>query len=453
MIRRSRALLFGAFASWIVALAAFAGGWYAARTFGDRMSFGTFVASMLPNREGEFATPRALRDDFAVFWDVWNLVGKEFYTAEPLDQQKMVYGAIKGMLGSLGDEYTVFQEPDAAQQTRESMQGSLEGIGAYIRVKDGEVQIDRPIKNSPAQRAGLLPGDVLVEVDGVKMADLIKGLPEGDGAAKAASKIRGEKGTKAHLVVRRPPATDTFTLDVEREAVPLVSVNGQILPDDVLYIQITDFKANTSEEMDKILRELLPQKPKSVVLDLRNNPGGFLNTAQQVLGHFYNGVALYEDKRGSSLEELKTIDAAEDVKMFDQPLIVLVNGGSASAAEIVAGALRDQRSNTRLIGEKSFGKGSVQNIHTLNDGSSARITIAHWLTPNKSEIHKIGITPQYVVPYSTDTNYPVPCLGEQRPIPGQQNCVDSQLFWGLRMLAGNETPPQPEPTPTPKPAG
>jgi len=453
MIRRSRALLFGTLASWIVAVAAFAGGWYAARTFGDRMDLGTFVASMLPNRQGELATPRALRDDFAVFWDVWNLVDREFYTATPLDQKKMVYGAIKGMLGSLGDDYTVFQEPDAAAQTRESMQGSLEGIGAYIRVKDGQVQIDRPIKNSPASRAGLLPGDVLVEVDGTVMADLIKGLPEGDAAAKAAATIRGQKGTKARLVVRRPPATDTFTLEVVREAVPLVSVNGQMLPGNIAYIQITDFKANTSEELDKIVRELLSHKPSGIILDLRNNPGGFLNTAQQVLGHFYDGVALYEDKHGSQLEELKTIVAADDVKMFDQPLIVLVNGGSASAAEIVAGALRDQRPNTRLVGEKSFGKGSVQNIHTLSDGSSARITIAHWLTPNKSEIHKIGITPQYVVPFSADATYGVPCLGEQQPIPGQQGCADAQFFWGLRMLSSSDVPPQPVPTPTPKPAG
>lgn len=451
MIRRSRAILFGALASWIVAVAAFSGGWYAARSFGDRVDLGTFVASMLPNSEGDLATPRALRDEFAVFWDVWELVGNEFYTLEPVDQKKMVYGAIKGMLGSLGDDYTVFQEPDMAAQSRESMQGSLEGIGAYIRITDGQVLIDRPIKNSPASRAGLLPGDVLVEVDGTVMADYIKGQGDAEAAAHAAAKIRGEKGTKAHLVVRRPPATDTFAVDVPREAVVLISVNGQMLPGNVAYIQITDFKSNTSEEMDKILRTLLPQKPTSIILDLRNNPGGFLNTAQQVLGHFYTGVALYEEKRGGSLEDLKTIDAAEDVRMFDQPLVVLVNGGSASAAEIVAGALRDQRPNTRLVGEKSYGKGSVQNIHTLSDGSSARITIAHWLTPNKSEIHKIGITPQYVVPFSADAAYVVPCLDEQQPAPGQKNCADAQFFWGLRLLTTHETPPPV--TPTAKPAG
>ena len=453
MIRRSRALLYGAVAAWIVAIAAFVGGWASAVRYGDQMSLNTFVASLLPSRPGLMSTPQNVRQNFVVFWDVWDLVNREFYHTEPLNQQKMVYGAIRGMMQSLGDDYTLFQEPDAAAQTRESMQGSLEGIGAYIRVKDGEVQIDRPIRNSPAQKAGLLPGDVLVKVDGTDMTALIKGLSDGDAAAKAATTIRGEKGTLAKLVVRRPPATTTFSVDVLRDAVPLVSVNGQMLDNGIAYVQITDFKGNTTKELDATLRELLPQKPTRVVLDLRNDPGGFLTTAQEVLGHFYDGVALYESDKDGQLKELKTTSAPADVHVFDLPLVVLINGNSASAAEIVAGALRDQRPNTTLLGEKSYGKGSVQNIHTLGDGSSARITIAHWLTPNKSEIHKIGITPQYVVPFSADAPYPVPCIAEQQPAPGQPACADSQLSWGIRMLTSNERPPQITPTPTAKPAG
>src|SRR5262249_39109271 len=157
---------------------------------------------------------------------------------------------------------TVFQEPDIAAQSRESMQGSMEGIGAYIRVTDGQVLIDRPIKDSPAQKAGLLPGDVLVQVDGVDMAGLIKGLKDGEAAARAASKIRGEKGTVAHLLVRRPPASTTFAVDVVRDAVPLISVNGQMLDGDIAYVQITEFKASTTKELDTTLRDLLPRHPK-----------------------------------------------------------------------------------------------------------------------------------------------------------------------------------------------
>jgi carboxyl-terminal processing protease len=453
MIRKSRALLLGSIAAWVVAIFAFVGGWASALTYGDAMDINTFVSSMLPGQSGPSATPKDLRSDFQTFWEVWGLVNREFYTKEPLEQKKMVYGAIRGMLQSLGDDYTVFQEPDVAAQSREHMRGTLEGIGTFLRVTDGEVVIDRPIKNSPAEKAGLLPGDVLVQVDGVDMAALIKGMKDGEAAAAAASKVRGDKGSIAKLVVRRPPATATFTLEIVRDAVPLISVTGQMLEGGVAYVQISEFKSNTNEELNGVLRELLPQNPSSIVLDLRNNPGGFLQSAQEVLGHFYSGVALYEIDADGALKEMKTIDAKDDTRAYELPMVVLINGNSASAAEIVAGALRDTRPNTRLLGDKSFGKGSVQNIHTLNDGSSARITFAHWLTPNKSEIHKIGITPQYQVPFSSDGSFAVPCVGEQRPAEGFASCTDAQLYWGTRLLTSNQTPPAAQPAPTPQPAG
>ena len=314
MIRKSRALLFGSIAAWLVAVAAFAGGWASALTFGDEMDINTFVTSLLPGQSGPSATPKDLRSDFQTFWDVWGLVKREFYHKQPLEQKKMVYGAIRGMLQSLGDDYTVFQEPDAAAQSREHMRGTLEGIGTYLRIANGEVVIDRPIKNSPAEKAGLLPGDVLMQVDGVDMAKLIKGMKDGDASAAAASKVRGDKGSVAKLVVRRPPATTTFTLDIVRDAVPLISVNGQLLDSGVAYVQISEFKSNTNDELNSVLRDLLPKKPTSIVLDLRNNPGGFLQSAQEVLGHFYSGVALYEIIVDGTTKELKTVDASADTR-------------------------------------------------------------------------------------------------------------------------------------------
>jgi C-terminal peptidase (prc) len=450
MIRKSRALLIGAVAAWFVAMVAFAGGWYAARTFGDRMSMFAFIGSTFAKREALNSTPRNLRDEFELFWDVWALVDSEFYSTETVSDQKRVYGAISGMLASLGDNYTSFQEPDIAAQTRETMRGSLEGIGAYIRAEQGVVMIDRPIKNSPAARAGLLPDDILVAIDGVLVSDLIAGLSDGEASSKVASTIRGEKGTIVRLTVRRPPSETTFDIEVERDSVALESAITQVLDGDLLYIHITDFKGNTSEELDKQLRELLPSfTPKGVVLDLRNNPGGYIETAQKILGHFYDGVAFYEKTKASDLTEFKTISADQDVRMFDLPLVVLVNSGSASSSEIVAGALRDLRPNTYLVGETSFGKGTVQNIHTLRDGSSARITIAEWLTPNQSQIHKLGITPEQFVPFDSDVRYAVPCLGEQQPAPGFENCSDSQLYWGMRILIDNELPPTTEPASAP----
>lgn len=446
MVRTSQAFVVGSIVAVFVAIIAFIGGWTAAQTIGNT-PLSAWVGTLF-TPSGPATTPADLKTEFAVFWDVWDLVDQEFYHTDPLDRQKMVYGAIKGMLQSLGDDYTTFQEPDLAAQSRESMQGKFEGIGAYLRVENGEVLIDRPIKGSPAIKAGLQSGDVVVKVDGEELAPLIVGLSETEAAAKAATKIRGPKGSVVTLTIRRAPATTTFDVAITRDEVPLITVNAQMLGDGVAYIQITEFKATTTTALDEALRELLPQKPKSIVLDLRNNPGGFLTTAQEVLGRFYEGPALYEEDSDGKLKQLDTISGPRDLRVFDLPMVVLVNGNSASAAEIVAGALRDQRPNTTLLGEKSFGKGSVQNIHQLRDGSSARITIAHWFTPNKSEIHKIGITPQYVVPASEDTQYAVPCVAERQPPEGQAGCSDAQLAWGLRLLTTQATPPPLAPTPT-----
>jgi carboxyl-terminal processing protease len=442
MIRISRALAFGGVAVLLVGVIAFFGGWFTARALGST-PIDTFVVS-LGNQGVRQDVPEDVRTQFKVFWEVWDLVESEFYQTKPIDQQQLIYGAIEGMLLKLDDKYTSFQQPDLAAQSRESMQGKFEGIGAYLRVENGEIVIDRPIKNSPAAKGGILAGDVIVAVDGQQLKPLTEGLSDGDASAKAATLIRGPKGTTVRLTLRRPPATETFDLELVRDEVPLITVYGEMLDDGVAYIQITEFKATTTANLDEVLGELLPQNPRSIVLDLRNNPGGFLTTAQEVLGRFYDGVALYEEENGGVIKELRTINPPAELRAYNQPMVVLVNAGSASASEIVAGALRDARPNTTLLGETSFGKGSVQNIHQLSDGSSARITIAHWFTPNRSEIHEIGITPQYVVPASEDPQYTVACVAERRPPEGAETCSDAQLSWSLRFLV-TSTPPPPAP--------
>lgn len=441
MVRRSHVTIAAITSGLLVGLIAFVGGWVAARAIGNT-PIDTFIAG-LGNQSAKQETPAALSEQFAVFWQVWDLVEGEFYRQGPLDQQRMVYGAIKGMLASLEDDYTSFQEPDLAAQSRESMEGKFEGIGAYLRVAEGQIVIDRPIKGSPAIEAGIEAGDIIVAVDGAPLADLIAGLDDAEATARAAGKIRGPKGSVVTLTLRRPPASDTFDVAITRDEVPIITVNAQMLDNGVAYIQITEFKATTTQLLDEALAEIVPQQPRSIVLDLRNNPGGFLTTAQEVLGRFYDGVALYEEENGEVIKELRTIGGPEDLRLYDQPMVVLINGGSASAAEIVAGALRDKRPNTSLMGEKSFGKGSVQNIHQLRDGSSARITIAQWFTPNRSEIHRIGITPQYQVAASEDPQYAVPCVVDRRPSEGQSSCSDAQLLWGLRLLVEATPPPSP----------
>jgi carboxyl-terminal processing protease len=430
-----RGLLAGA-----LLLVGFVGGWLSATFFSDRVPFSAAIVSLIgPSQQA----PQQVRDQFGVFWEVWNLIESEFYHRSPLDRQRMVRGAIKGMLTSLDDQYTVYQEPDLAAQTNDHMNGKLGGIGTYLRITDGNAYIYKPIKNSPAVRAGLRQDDQIVQVDGVDIAALIAGLDVNEASVKVTALLRGQPGTPVNLKLRRAADGLEFNITITREDVVVPSVDSQMLDQGVAYIRISEFKANTIGEFDSALRELLPQQPRALILDLRNNPGGFLNSAREVLGRLYDGVALYEENRAGEFDALNTIAGGGDVRVAEIPVVVLINGGSASASEIVAGALRDERQATYLLGEKSFGKGSVQNIHNLSDGGSARITVAHWLTPDKTAIHKLGITPEYEVPYAEDPTSAVPCVADRQPPAGQTSCADTQLAWAIRLLVTGEAPPAP----------
>ncbi|NJP06844.1 MAG: S41 family peptidase [Chloroflexaceae bacterium] len=448
MVRTSHAFILAFAGMFLIAIIAFIGGWTASNAAGNP-PFGSFATTLVfPAENNEANTPSEIEEEFAVFWDVWHLVDEEFYHVDPIDRQQMVYGAIRGMLASLGDDYTIFQEPEIAEKSRESMSGKFEGIGVYMSVRDGQLIVERPIKQSPAMKAGLLSGDVIVAVDGVAMAPFIRELGESKAMEEASTRIRGEKDSTVTLTIYRETTDTTFDVDIVRDEVPLISVYGQMLANGVAYIAITEFKATTTKELDEILRELLPQNPTGIVLDLRNNPGGFLTTAQEVSGRFYEGTALYEEDSQGHITELRTIGAEQDMQVFDLPMLVLLNGRSASASEIVAGALRERRPNTILLGERSFGKGSVQNVHKMRDESSVRITIAQWLTPDQNHIHKVGITPDFVVPYLQEDRFAVPCIAEQQPPEGLDTCQDSQLSWSLRLLTDHDPADQLAPTGT-----
>ncbi len=436
--------IIGKIIQWLAVIAiAFLGGWVTGRIVGVS-PIDVFITGV-SNADARLLTPGERRQQATIFWDVWDLVEGNFYRPEVIDRKRMIYGAIRGMLATLDDPYTFFQEPEEAQQNRESMEGRYEGIGAYLRVENGMIIIDRPIPGSPAMQAGLQPGDIILAVDDQLLAELIAGLNDRDASARAISLIRGPAGTVVRLTIRRPAEDRVFTVAITRAAIPIITVNSALLDDGIAYIQITEFKATTTELLDNAIAELRPRRPRAIVLDLRNNSGGFLTTAQEVLGRFYDGIALYEQERGGVQKELRTITAAPDRRLFDIPMVVLVNGSSASAAEVVAGALRDQRPDTVLLGERTFGKGSVQNIYTLRDGSSVRITIARWLTPSGEAINGVGITPQHVVPASNELKYAAPCVPDRIAV---QNCADAQLYWALRLLREGIAPPPPPLTET-----
>jgi len=443
MVRVSRAMVVGAFVSTIVACIAFIGGIAVALRWGNALPV---VAALGPVGAAQRQTPNNVEDTFRVFWEVWGLVDDKFYHTEPIDYQKMTYGAINGMLKSLGDDYTLFEEPEDAAQTRERMSGQFEGIGAYVEFKDGKLLIVSPIEESPAEKAGIQAGDQVLKVDGVELAPQLEGLDANDASRKAANLIRGPKGTSVNLTIFRSSSNETLELSITRDAIPLISVRQKMLAGNIAYVQLSEFKETTTDELDRALTDVLAQEPAGLILDLRNNPGGLLSTAREALGRFLpGGVALKEQFSDGSTDVLEVIRDGNAPRAFDVPMVVLTNGGSASASEILAGALRD-RGRATLVGEKTFGKGSVQSVERLSDGSSARITIAHYLTPNDHEVHKIGISPDVYVPFLQDEQYTVD-LPQLRPIdPEAVN--DSQLWWALKVLTSSERPSFPTPTPT-----
>ena len=442
MIRRSRAWAQTVVVALAVAVVAFTAGVVVTLRWGD--AFPLAVATT-QTASAQRTTPADLRADFAIFWEVWNLVDSKFYHTEPLDRQKMVHGAINGMLASLGDDYTVFEDASAAATTRERIAGQFEGIGAYIDYADDKLTIASPIEGSPAERAGLLTGDIVVKVDSTELAPLLNGLDRNQATTKAVSLIRGPKGSMVQLTVRRPATNETLEFAIRRDAVPLISVRSKLV-DQIAYIQISEFKETTTAELDQALNELLPQQPRGIVLDLRNNPGGLLPTAQDVLGRFLpDGTALIEEFGDGNTQTIAVRRDGSAPTAFDTPMVVLVNGGSASASEIVAGALRD-RNRATLLGEKTFGKGSVQSVERLSGGASARITIAHWFTPNRDEIHGKGIEPQYYVPPAQDEQYRVALPQRRAGDPTEVN--DAQLWWAIQTLTTDQRPAFPRPTPT-----
>lgn len=337
--------------------------------------------------EQDAATPDEMEELFAPFWEAWNLVHKN-YVDQPVDDMAMMRGAINGMMQSLGDPHTTYMDPETYKEANEDLEGSYEGIGAYVDVTADYLTVTSPIPGSPAEKVGLLPGDKIIAIDGEDMT--------GVDAELARRKVLGPAGSTVTLTIARKD-TDPFDVTITRQQITVASASGKMLEGDIAYIQLTTFGANTTSELQNTLNELLSQNPKAVILDLRNNGGGYLQTAVEVTSQFIDsGVVLYEQFGDGSRD---SYDVVAGGKMTDAkiPMIVLINEGSASASEIVAGALQDV-GRAKLLGTVSYGKGSVQNwIPLSGDNGAARITIARWLTPNERAIDKVGLTPDYAV--------------------------------------------------------
>jgi carboxyl-terminal processing protease len=313
-------------------------------------------------------------------------------------RRELDYGAARGMTEALADDYTVFLEPLRGAPLREELAGEYEGIGIWVEHPEGQFTIVAPIAGSPAARADLRAGDVIVAADGRNLGEL-----ETDAAM---SLIRGPKGSSVILTIRRPGVPETFNVTVNREAIEIPAVVYEAQADGkVAHITVAIFGDNTTRELDAALKRAKDESVAGIVLDLRGNGGGWVTSAQEMIGRFIPedaGPALYQDldlEDGDDLISEPIVGGGESA--FDIPLVVLTDGGTASASEIVAGAIRDYDRGT-IVGEPSFGKGLVQRVHDFEDGSSARVTFARWLTPDQHPIPDEGLTPDIVVANEPD---------------------------------------------------
>ena len=320
--------------------------------------------------------------DFSLFWDAWAIIQEKHANKDSLDYQNMIFGAISGMVNSLGDPYTVFMDPEESKQFQDNISGSFEGVGMEIGIRNRQLQVISPLEGTPAKAAGLRPGDIIIQIDDTFARNL--------SLNEAVSLIRGPKGTEVILSILHEDWSETKDFPIVRDVIKIYSLKWEILEDDIAYIQLFHFSEPAIRAFKEAANKILASSVERIILDLRGNPGGFLEVSVDIAGWFLtkDQVVVTEDF-GAEGEEV-IYKAEGNGRLGDYPLIILMNQGSASASEILAGALRDHK-GVKLVGEKSFGKGSVQELQNLPGDSSLKVTVANWLTPSGDHISDVGL--------------------------------------------------------------
>lgn len=340
--------------------------------------------------------PKEVNFDFKLFWDTYDLVSKKYIDKGSIDPQKLYYGAIQGMVAAIGDPYTTFLPPEQQRVAKEELGGSFEGVGLQLGYnKDKRLVVIAPLKGTPAEKAGVKPGDLILKINDKDTISL--SLPE------AVGLIRGSRGTTVKLTLFSNSGDKPKEITITRDTIIVKSVEFEIKKTptgkNIAYIRLSRFGEKTKSEWEKAVSAVLDEEVDGVVLDVRNNPGGFLEGAVYIASEFFDSdkVVIKEDAKG----ERQTFSVSRSGRLTKTPLVVLVNRGSASASEIVAGAVQD-RKRGKLVGETTFGKGSIQSAEDLPQGTGIHITTDKWLTPTGKSVTNTGLAPDIKIEEDDD---------------------------------------------------
>lgn len=435
-MNKSINVVLGSLVAIILLAGAFSGGFIAGQLIPSAGQV-PFLSDLIPSLptvapEQTSATPDELQSLFAPFWEAWNIVHTQ-YVEQPVDDVTLMQGAIRGMMDALGDDQTFYMDPEVYKDETLYLQGEYEGIGAYVDMEGEYLTIVSPIAGSPAEQAGLQPEDKIIAIDGVDMT----GTPP----EEVRLKVLGPEGSTVILTIQREGEPEPLEFTITRARITIRSAEGEMLEEGIAYVDINTFGDRTTQELRATLDNLMSQNPRGMIIDLRNNGGGYLTTTIEVSSEFIEeGTIMYEEYGDGRRDEYK---ASGNGQATDIPIVVLINAGSASASEILAGALQDY-DRAILIGEQSYGKGSVQNWQPLsNDQGAVRVTVAKWLTPKERAIDKVGLAPDVFVEM-----IPEDFTAEQDPQ------LDAAVETLLAMLNGTAIPtsmPTPIVTPTVQP--